>query len=159
MDIKTRRLLIAVMGAAAQAQEVFATLARGLQELLDEGAPILAPPLELLLASAPPLELAGPSASPPPPPPPALPQPEPQPTSPLSGREELVLRGLIDGHANKVIARNLGIADATVKVHVKAVMRKLRVANRTQAALWGLDNLDRLNGVRQPAAVDAVTNG
>ncbi|HLZ78626.1 MAG TPA: LuxR C-terminal-related transcriptional regulator, partial [Sphingomonas sp.] len=40
------------------------------------------------------------------------------------------------GDANKVIARKLGIAEATVKVHVKAILRKLHVLNRTQAAIW-----------------------
>lgn len=54
----------------------------------------------------------------------------------LSGREVEILRCLVSGHSNKVIARQLQITEATVKVHVKAVLRKLRVANRTQAAIW-----------------------
>lgn len=54
----------------------------------------------------------------------------------LSDREIGILRCLVEGDANKVIARKLGIAEATVKVHVKAILRKLHVLNRTQAAIW-----------------------
>jgi two-component system nitrate/nitrite response regulator NarL len=43
---------------------------------------------------------------------------------------------MIEGDSNKSIARKIGIADATVKVHVKAILRKLQVQNRTQAAIW-----------------------
>jgi DNA-binding NarL/FixJ family response regulator len=56
----------------------------------------------------------------------------------LSPQEERVLGSLIDGHPNKVIARELRIADATVKIHVKSILRKLRVDNRTQAAAWAM---------------------
>jgi len=55
----------------------------------------------------------------------------------LSSREESVLRCLIKGDSNKRIARKMDIAEATVKVHVKAILRKIRVQNRTQAAIWG----------------------
>lgn len=41
---------------------------------------------------------------------------------------------MIRGSSNKVIARALGIAEATVKIHVKGIFRKIGVANRTQAA-------------------------
>lgn len=54
----------------------------------------------------------------------------------LSPRELDVLCCLMAGYANKVIARKLDVCEATVKVHVKAILRKLRVHNRTQAALW-----------------------
>jgi two-component system nitrate/nitrite response regulator NarL len=57
---------------------------------------------------------------------------------PLSSREELILQGLIEGAANKLIAQRLQIAEATVKVHVKAILRKIRVKNRTQAAIWAI---------------------
>jgi len=53
----------------------------------------------------------------------------------LSERERQILNRLARGYSNKVIARELEIADATVKVHVKALLRKLRVTNRTQAAI------------------------
>lgn len=58
----------------------------------------------------------------------------------LSSRENLILQCLIGGDSNKRIARSIGIAEATVKVHVKAIFRKIRVTNRTQAAIWGLNN-------------------
>ncbi len=53
----------------------------------------------------------------------------------LSEREEQILGCLALGYSNKVIARNLDIAEATVKVHVKALLRKMQVSNRTQAAI------------------------
>ena len=62
------------------------------------------------------------------------------PFSGLSGREVSILEGLMLGESNKVIARKLEIAEATVKVHVKAILRKLRVRNRTQAAMWAMQN-------------------
>lgn len=54
----------------------------------------------------------------------------------LSAREMEILQRLISGLPNKIISRQLSISEATVKVHVKAVLRKLGVANRTQAAIW-----------------------
>ena len=56
----------------------------------------------------------------------------------LSPRETDVLRRLVHGHSNKTIARDLGITDATVKVHLKASLRKIGAINRTQAAIWAL---------------------
>jgi DNA-binding NarL/FixJ family response regulator len=46
-----------------------------------------------------------------------------------------VLQGVHNGLANKQIAFNLGIAEATVKAHMTALMRKLNVRNRTQVAI------------------------
>jgi two-component system nitrate/nitrite response regulator NarL len=54
----------------------------------------------------------------------------------FSEREAQILRLLTKGSSNKSIARELGLAEATVKVHVKAILRKAKVANRTQAAIW-----------------------
>jgi DNA-binding NarL/FixJ family response regulator len=54
----------------------------------------------------------------------------------LSLRELGVLERLQEGSSNKEIARDLGITEATVKVHVKAILRKARVRNRTQVAMW-----------------------
>jgi len=59
----------------------------------------------------------------------------------LSLKEVQVLSYLRDGASNKVIARNLEIAEATVKVHVKSILRKMGVKNRTQAALWASQSL------------------
>ena len=58
----------------------------------------------------------------------------------LSVRERCILKCLIEGDSNKVIARRIDIAEATVKVHVKAILRKVRVSNRTQAAIWAMNN-------------------
>ena len=63
-----------------------------------------------------------------------------QPTPQLSPREKLILHCLVEGDSNKAIAEKFDSADATVKVHVKAILRKLRVHNRTQAAIWGMKN-------------------
>jgi two-component system nitrate/nitrite response regulator NarL len=67
----------------------------------------------------------------------------------LSEREAQILDGLVKGHANKVIARTCDITEATVKVHMKSIMRKIRVDNRTQAAIWAMANgyaADGFNG-------------
>jgi two-component system, NarL family, nitrate/nitrite response regulator NarL len=67
----------------------------------------------------------------------------------LSERETHILRCLVDGDANKIIARKLGIAEATVKAHIKGILRKLNVLNRTQAAVW-LINRKMANGSSSP---------
>ena len=53
----------------------------------------------------------------------------------LTPREAGILILLMDGASNKLIARELKIAESTVKVHVKSLLRKLHVKNRTQAAM------------------------
>ncbi|HXL30447.1 MAG TPA: response regulator transcription factor [Bradyrhizobium sp.] len=58
----------------------------------------------------------------------------------LSTREKSILRCLVEGDSNKCIARKIDITEATVKVHVKAILRKIGVQNRTQAAIWGMNN-------------------
>ena len=58
----------------------------------------------------------------------------------LSDRETEILRQLVLGEANKVISRHLSISEATVKVHIKAILRKLHVLNRTQAAIWAVNH-------------------
>jgi two-component system, NarL family, nitrate/nitrite response regulator NarL len=56
----------------------------------------------------------------------------------LSTRQQSILGCLIQGDSNKTIARKMTITEATVKVHVKAILRKIRVQNRTQAAIWAM---------------------
>lgn len=56
----------------------------------------------------------------------------PDPLAELTPRQRDVLRHLVQGKSNKVIARELGIADVTVKSHVTAVLQALGVSNRTQ---------------------------
>jgi two-component system, NarL family, nitrate/nitrite response regulator NarL len=61
-------------------------------------------------------------------------------TPSLSTQERRILNCLVEGDSNKVIARKIDIAEATVKVHVKAILRKIQVHNRTQAAIWAMQN-------------------
>jgi len=46
----------------------------------------------------------------------------------------------VTGASNKMIANKLGITEATVKVHLKTLLRKIDVNNRTQAAIWAMNN-------------------
>lgn len=67
---------------------------------------------------------------------------EPPATSPfaeLTPRESEILALLAEGQSNKVIARNLGISDGTVKLHVKAILRKLGVHSRVEAAVIAVE--------------------
>ncbi len=57
----------------------------------------------------------------------------------LSQRETQILKHLANGETNKQIANTHNIAEATVKVHVKTILRKLSLANRTQAAIWAIN--------------------
>ena len=58
----------------------------------------------------------------------------------LTNRESDILSCLTDGSSNKLIARQLGITEATVKIHMKSLIRKIGVQNRTQAALWAIES-------------------
>ncbi|KAA0582998.1 response regulator transcription factor [Azospirillum sp. Sh1] len=62
------------------------------------------------------------------------------PSGDLSKREVQILRCLLAGQSNKAIARNLHITESTVKMHFKNVMRKINAQNRTQAAVWAIQN-------------------
>jgi len=53
----------------------------------------------------------------------------------LTPRQLQVLAKMVQGHSNKVIASQLNIAEATVKMHVTSIMKSLGVSNRTQAAM------------------------
>lgn len=59
----------------------------------------------------------------------------------LSARESAILQKLVDGGTNKDIANQLGICEATVKVHLRACYRKIGAKNRTQAAMWAAQKL------------------
>lgn len=53
----------------------------------------------------------------------------------LTGREQEVRRLITIGLSNKMIGRKLGIAEGTVKIHVKNLMRKLNVHSRLEVAV------------------------
>ena len=57
----------------------------------------------------------------------------------LSERELQILVCLAQGDSNKIIANRLEITEATVKVHVKSLLRKIQASNRTQAAIWAVN--------------------
>jgi DNA-binding NarL/FixJ family response regulator len=59
-----------------------------------------------------------------------------RPSEGLSERERDVLRLLVQGLANKRIARELGISEKTVKAHLTHIFQRIGVTDRTQAALW-----------------------
>lgn len=58
----------------------------------------------------------------------------------LTPREFEILTLLAEGQSNKVIARNLGISDGTVKLHVKAILRKLNISSRITAAVMAVEH-------------------
>jgi DNA-binding NarL/FixJ family response regulator len=68
-------------------------------------------------------------------------EPRPAPLADLTPRQRDVLMRLVQGKPNKIIARELGISDTTVKTHVSAVLQTLGVHNRTEA-VFALRNLD-----------------
>ncbi len=75
------------------------------------------------------------------------PEPKPQPSliDDLTPRESEILSLLAEGQSNKVIARNLGISDGTVKLHVKAILRKLGIHSRVEAAVIAVEHGLRAN--------------
>jgi two-component system, NarL family, nitrate/nitrite response regulator NarL len=88
-------------------------------------------------------------------------------TGQLSDRESEILSCLVNGQSNKVIASHLQITEGTVKVHLKGVLKKIRVTNRTQAAIWALQNgviaeaqaMGRRSHSEAPPQRPAVTSG
>ncbi|MBB2486898.1 response regulator [Mitsuaria sp. WAJ17] len=63
----------------------------------------------------------------------------------LSPREGEILREIVQGASNKEIARRLGIAETTVKIHVQHILRKLGLNSRVQVAVWASER-----GIGQP---------
>jgi DNA-binding NarL/FixJ family response regulator len=64
----------------------------------------------------------------------------PAPDTPFTKRELDVLRLIADGHSNRDIARKLYLSEGTVKNHVSSILARLGVRDRTQAAIYALDN-------------------
>jgi len=54
----------------------------------------------------------------------------------LTEQESRILDHLVDGKSNKLIARDMGITEGTVKVHVKHLLKKLNLRSRVEAAVW-----------------------
>jgi two-component system, NarL family, nitrate/nitrite response regulator NarL len=69
----------------------------------------------------------------------------------LSMRETEILACLVNGHSNKAIANRLQITEGTVKMHLKGVLKKINAQNRTQAAIWALQN-----GIAADVTADAA---
>src|SRR6266481_8961474 len=75
----------------------------------------------------------------------------------LSDREMQILACLLNGAQNKQIAHDLKISDGTVKVHLKAILKKIRVQNRTQAAIWAMNHgISRNLAAKRAAATEIV---
>jgi len=58
----------------------------------------------------------------------------------FTSREKQIVSLIAEGKSNKAIARELGISDGTVKVHVKNVLRKLNLSSRLEAAVWAFEH-------------------
>ncbi|MCP4429985.1 MAG: two-component system response regulator NarL [Gammaproteobacteria bacterium] len=58
----------------------------------------------------------------------------------FTAREEQIVTLIAEGKNNKLIARELGISDGTVKVHVKNILRKLNLSSRLETAVWAFEN-------------------
>jgi DNA-binding CsgD family transcriptional regulator len=63
----------------------------------------------------------------------------------LSPRERELLLQVVESHSTKRIAWHLGVSEAMTKVRLKSLLRRIRVNNRTQAAIWALANLPELD--------------
>lgn len=70
----------------------------------------------------------------------------------MTGRERQIVLRVAQGKSNKLVARELGIAEGTVKVHIKRILRKLSLHSRVDIAVWAVDH-----GYRD--AVAAVSPG
>jgi two-component system nitrate/nitrite response regulator NarL len=92
-----------------------------------EGSTVVAPELTGVLAKV--VQGGGSDALPP-----------EDPFGELTPREREILCHVAEGQSNKVIARNLGISDGTVKLHVKAVLRKLGLHSRVEAAVMAVEH-------------------
>jgi two-component system nitrate/nitrite response regulator NarL len=64
----------------------------------------------------------------------------PHPLAALSPREREIVGEIARGHSNKEIARNLDIAETTVKIHVQHILRKLGLTSRVQAAVFATEH-------------------
>jgi len=63
----------------------------------------------------------------------------------LTEQELRILERIANGKSNKLIGKELDIAEGTVKVHVKHILRKLNLRSRVEAAVWSVENLHKKN--------------
>jgi DNA-binding NarL/FixJ family response regulator len=77
---------------------------------------------------------------------------EPLPSDRLTDRQMTVLAQVKQGKANKAIARDLGMSESAVKVHIRSIMRKMGAANRTQAAFASMEGLGQEESAAKHAA-------
>ena len=75
----------------------------------------------------------------------------------VTPREHEILQALVTGSSNKMIANRLGITEATVKIHLKTLLRKIDVNNRTQAAIWAVNNGFSADGAIPTRGLHAVS--
>jgi len=61
-------------------------------------------------------------------------------TDRLTPREREILMQLATGMSNKEIARELDLAESTVKIHLQSILRKLELSNRVQAAIYAVEH-------------------
>ena len=59
----------------------------------------------------------------------------------LTEQETRILEKIAEGMSNKQIGRELDIAEGTVKVHVKHILRKLDLRSRVEAAVWAVERM------------------
>ena len=130
---------IVVISSSEDPSDIRAALDEGVQGyvLKSSAAQVLGHALPLVLAGetfVPAVALSSPDPS-------RVPAPgmrRPTTAQPMTARQVQVLELLARGQSNKEIARSLGMVESTVKVHVKAILQKLGVKNRTQAAIAGM---------------------
>lgn len=87
----------------------------------------------------------------------AIPKTDDNTLPPLSEREKQIIDGLVKGQPNKTIARVCGITEATVKVHMKAILRKVPCSNRTQVAIWAIGHTDIFRNHRIEGRAPSIT--
>ena len=75
----------------------------------------------------------------------------------MTPREHEILQALVTGSSNKMIANRLDITEATVKIHLKTLLRKIDVNNRTQAAIWAVNNGFSADGAVPTRSLHAVS--
>ncbi|HXH03309.1 MAG TPA: two-component system response regulator NarL [Candidatus Competibacteraceae bacterium] len=68
------------------------------------------------------------------------------PKAELTEREREILALIAEGRSNKLIARELNIAEGTVKVHIKHILKKLDLSSRVEAAVWAVKHGYRRKG-------------